>query len=372
MGRSAPTLGTAEVALVLPAVRALEARGVPAGAVLSSAGVTTANLTRADDRLPYERVLALWEGAARAARDPAFGLHVAMTMAAGALDLLEYLFCTSPTLLAAHQRIAKYVRIFVDSTWHGVTVSGTHVKITRFRRIDAGVIGRQYREFIIAATVLRGREATGVHWIPRRVAFGHPAHEARHELDRFFGTRVEYDLPADELWIDRKTAALPLRSSDSKLSTILIRYADSLLASVPDRTGFVAQARRAIAGELAAGGVSVAKGAARLGMSARTFQRRLAGNRTSHQRLLDETRYDLASAYLCDPTISVTQLTFMLDFADVSAFTRAFKRWSGMTPSEFRRRHVRQGRESTAMAAARGKRRGEAIPTEAPSRSPSS
>jgi AraC-like DNA-binding protein len=295
-----------------------------------------------------------------------------MTMPAGALDLLDYLFCTSPTLLAAHQRLAKYVRIFVDSTWHNVTVAGMLVKIRRFRRIDAGVVGRQYREFIIAATVRRGRDSTGIPWIPRRVVFGHPAHEARQELDDFFGTRVEYDLPADEVWIDRKTAALPLRSSDSRLSAVLIRYADSLLGKIPDRTGFVAMARRAIAGELAAGSVAVAKGAARLGMSARTFQRRLASHRTSHHRLLDETRYDLASAYLCDHSISITQLTFMLDFADVSAFTRAFKRWSGMTPSEFRRRHVREGRESTAMATARGKRRGGELPTEAPSRSPSS
>jgi AraC-like DNA-binding protein len=358
MGRGAPaTLGTAEVALVLPALRALDARGVAAGSVLSAAGITADHLSRADDRLPYERVLAFWEGAARAAGDPAFGLHVATTMPVGALDLLDYLFCTSPTLLAAHQRIAKYVRIFVDSTWHNVTISGALVKIARFRRIDAGVIGRQYREFITAATVRRGRDSTGVHWVPRRVVFGHPAHEAREELDRFFGVRVEYDRPADDVWIDRKTAALPLRSSDSRLSAVLIRYADSLLAKIPDRTGFVALARRAIAGALAAGGVSVAKGAARLGMSARTFQRRLASHRTSHHRLLDETRYDLASAYLCDPTISITQLTFMLDFADVSAFTRAFKRWSGMTPSEFRRRHVKEG-ASSAMAAMRGKKRG--------------
>jgi AraC-like DNA-binding protein len=215
-------------------------------------------------------------------------------------------------------------------------------------------VARQFREFVVAAFVRRGRDGTGVHWSPRRVAFGHPPHEARHEVDRFFGTTVEYGLGADHVWLDRETAALPLRASDSRLSAILLRYADSLLAAVPKPTGFVGLAHNAIVHELSAGRVSVAKGAAHLGMSARTFQRRLRSHNLSHRQLLDETRFDLASAYLSDPKTSITEISIMLEFADVSAFTRAFKRWSGMTPSEFRRRQSGRAAEAVVLAARHG------------------
>ncbi|MGD0528526.1 MAG: helix-turn-helix transcriptional regulator, partial [Polyangiaceae bacterium] len=154
-------------------------------------------------------------------------------------------------------------------------------------------------------------------------------------------------------WLDRKTAGLALRGADSKLSAVLLRYADTLLAAVPGGAGFVALAHDAVTRALSGGTVSVAKAAARLGMSTRTFQRRLRSARTSHRDLLDQTRYDLASAYLSDPSVSITQLSFMLEFADVSAFTRAFKRWSGLTPSAFRKRYGSRAKGAAAAMAAR-------------------
>jgi AraC-like DNA-binding protein len=345
------TLGTAEVVVLAPAVHALDAMGVASGPVLSAAGIAAASLARVDDRVPYDRVLAAWEHAASAAKDPAFGVHVAATIPPGALDLMDYLFSTSPTLLDAYRRIAKYPRIFIDSVWYRVAVSGVLVKISRHGG-DAGHDARQFREFAVATFVRRGRDATGVHWIPRRVAFGHAPHEARDEVERFFGTTVEYGHGPDHMWFDRDTAALPLRASDSRLSAILLRYADSLLPA-SSGAGFVGMAHNAIVHELSTGSVSVAKGAARLGMSARTLQRRLRSHHVSHRQLLDESRFDLASAYLCDPSTSITQISIMLEFADVSAFTRAFKRWSGMTPSEFRRRHGSRAPGTSEALAAR-------------------
>ena len=222
----------------------------------------------------------------------------------------------------------------------------------------AGAAARQYVEFVVAAFVRRGRDGTGVHWSPRRVAFRHPPHAARDEVDRFFGTTVEYGRGGDQMWLDRETAALPMRASDSRLSGILLRYADSLLPAVSRDAGFVGIAHNAIVHELSTGSVSVAKGAARLGMSARTLQRRLRSHHTSHRQLLDETRFDLATFYLSDPKISITEMSIMLEFADLSAFTRAFKRWSGMTPSEFRRRHkTRAPGVCVELAARRGRDR---------------
>ena len=78
--------------------------------------------------------------------------------------------------------------------------------------------------------------------------------------------------------------------------------------------------------------------AERLGMSARTLQRKLHASGTSHQELLDEMRRDLAVRYLREPGMAVCEVAYLLGFSESSAFHRAFKRWTGTTPSEFRRR----------------------------------
>ena len=76
--------------------------------------------------------------------------------------------------------------------------------------------------------------------------------------------------------------------------------------------------------------------AADFGMSQRTLQRKLSDIGLSYQQLLDETRHELARRYLDDQGKSVTEITFLLGFSEQSAFTRAFKRWSGMSPSAYR------------------------------------
>jgi len=90
--------------------------------------------------------------------------------------------------------------------------------------------------------------------------------------------------------------------------------------------------------ELNGGDASLVALAARIGMSERTLQRKLSGQGTSHQKLLDEMRRELALRYLRDPNIAICEAAYLLGFSESSAFHRAFKRWTGATPSEFRSR----------------------------------
>lgn len=85
------------------------------------------------------------------------------------------------------------------------------------------------------------------------------------------------------------------------------------------------------------GNTAVDRVAEQLGMSARTLQRKLRTFGTSHQELLDEMRKDLAMRYLHEPEMAVCEVAYLLGFSESSAFHRAFKRWTGTTPSEFRR-----------------------------------
>jgi AraC-like DNA-binding protein len=345
MGRRSGTTvaGTIDLALVLPAIRALEAHHLDPGPLLSSVGLPSNALQPPGDRVPYEPALALWERAAEAAGDPAFAIHAAEAIEPGELELVDYLFSTSPTLRDAFTRFAHYARLSVDGSTFRVETTDTYLKLVRPRRDASELRSRQLREFILAVLVQRGRDCTGVRWAPKRVAFAHSPHPARDEVDRFFGTKVEFGATAGQMWIDQDTASLPMAGADSRLSRVLLRYADTLLATAPRSSGLLELAHNAVAKELAAGRVSIAGAAARLGMSGRTLQRRLESLGTSHRELLDQTRFELAGAYLREPSTSVTSLAFVLGFSNVSGFTRAFKRWSGTSASVFREAHATDG-----------------------------
>jgi AraC-like DNA-binding protein len=88
--------------------------------------------------------------------------------------------------------------------------------------------------------------------------------------------------------------------------------------------------------ELTSGPPTAAWVATELALSQRSFQRRLSELGLTYQELLDQTRHDLARRYLDDPSKSVTEITFLLGFSEQSAFTRAFKRWSGIAPTAYR------------------------------------
>jgi AraC-like DNA-binding protein len=92
--------------------------------------------------------------------------------------------------------------------------------------------------------------------------------------------------------------------------------------------------------QLSSGELSEEQMAQRLHMSRRTLQRKLAEAQTTYQKLLEDTRRDLALRYLEDPRHSITDITFLLGFSQQSAFTRAFRRWTGMSPTDYRAAHA--------------------------------
>jgi AraC-like DNA-binding protein len=117
--------------------------------------------------------------------------------------------------------------------------------------------------------------------------------------------------------------------------SLLDRYAADRLG-VPRAATFADRARVALSEELQAGNVTAQGLAARLRVSIRTLHRSLAAEGTSYRRLLDQLRLDIAERHLMDDRTSVAEVAFLVGFSEISAFHRAFKRWTGRTPVTFR------------------------------------
>ena len=183
-----------------------------------------------------------------------------------------------------------------------------------------------------------GRRVTSVNWSPKEIRFEHQQPNETSEHERIFQCPIFFGATANEVVFDSEYLNLPIVMADARLCALLDRHATELLMRYPREDSLVERVRTLMKDELNGGDASLEMVAERLGMSARTLQRKLHGLGVSHQELLDEMRKDLAMRYLREPEMAVCEVAYLLGFSESSAFHRAFKRWTGTTPNEFRRR----------------------------------
>lgn len=317
-----------------PAVAALEERGLDTAPVLRSAGISKEALASIDSRLPLASVLRLWESAAEAAHDPSFGVHAAEALPRGTHDVFEQIFSAAETVGAGLSQLTRYIPLIHDHSTLKLDVEPGHARLAR--RVPT--IGPQYDEFSMTLLLVRSRQASAAEWTPDRVTFQHERTHDDGEPSRVFGCRVVFGAAETEMLIPRRVLQLPHARADAPLLEVLSRHVDARLDSLPRRGALVARVSSAITRRIATELPTLATTAAAVRVPERTLQRRLADEGVTHSALVDDVRRNLALEYLGDPNVSVTEIAYRLHFADPAAFYRAFKRWTGESPAEYRRR----------------------------------
>jgi AraC-like DNA-binding protein len=155
-----------------------------------------------------------------------------------------------------------------------------------------------------------------------------------------YGCPVDFGTEEDSFTLARGDVDAPLPSSNREIAATLDRILAQQLAQL-DKTNVVARCQASLLEQLSSGELSEEDMAQQLNMSRRTLQRKLAEAETTYQQLVDATRRDLALRYIENPNQSITDITFMLGFSQQSAFTRAFRRWTGYAPTEYRVRSAK-------------------------------
>ncbi|MGB2200756.1 MAG: helix-turn-helix domain-containing protein, partial [Pseudooceanicola atlanticus] len=162
-----------------------------------------------------------------------------------------------------------------------------------------------------------------------------PHSVAAHE--DWFGCPVHFGADLDAILFSDETLAEPNILGDDGISQYLTRHLDAELSKITRAPELVTQAKAAIAQSLSEGSPKMAEIARGLGLSARSFHRRLSEHGLNFQTLTEETRRDLANGLLRDESHSLAEIAFLTGFSEQSAFTRAFKRWLGTTPATYRK-----------------------------------
>jgi AraC-like DNA-binding protein len=310
--------------------------GLDGEALLGEAGLRKDEVFDPDRRIPAARADALWQAAYARAGDPHLALHAAEALPFGAYKVVDFLAAHSPTIGDAFRRIAAYFPLVDPRAAFAIFDEGD-ATVLEMRARDPGVeLPPPAQEYSLGAIVLRARTCAGEAWAPDAVEMTFPEPADTAELRRIFRCELRFGRPAPRLVCGPAAWNAEVVGADPALLSVLEDHAKRLLAELPPSDDFVSRVRRAIADELASEEVTPARIAKRLATSERTLQRRLKESGQSVAGLLDEARAATAKAHLADPAMSLADIAFLLHFSDQSAFTRAFRRWTGQTPGAFR------------------------------------
>jgi AraC-like DNA-binding protein len=317
-----------------------EKRGVKRAEILSAAMIHPATLGNADGRVRRSQIHSTWQFAAEALDDPCIGLHVAKSLPVGTFDVMDYMLATSQTVREGLDALLSYLRLLLDQAALEVHIEGD-IATCRFRLFNDDLgLERYSAEFVLSLILSRIRACADVSgWHPLGVKFAHPLVGDATEYERFFGEPVTFASGVNELVLPLLVLDAPMKRADAGLNSVLLRHADELLAKLPPVDSFEEAVRQAVYQAMSDGeGLPATEQIAkRVGVGTRTLQRRLQDAETSFNRIVDDMRLDLATRMLGDSQTAIGEIGFMLGFSEPSAFSRAFRRWTGRTPMGVRK-----------------------------------
>lgn len=306
--------------------------------ILRGAGLERATVDADGARIPITAHAAVFELAAQSVDDDCLGLRFGATRDTRDAGLIGYLGIASQTLGDALRNLSRYSRVFSDALEIDTSDLAKLGDLRWAFRIPAGLRTRQMIEFSAANLVQATRQLTGRNIVPVEVTFAHPRNEHLDAFDRFFGCKVQFGGAGNRLRFRQSDLLTHLVNADDRLLAILRSYCDEILGSHAKKSPpLVDQVERLIVQRLTGGEAKADTIAAELGMTRRTLTRKLAELGTSFQSLLDGLRKELAQRYLTDSGISMAEIAFLLGYTETSAFTHAFRRWTGRTPRQARR-----------------------------------
>ena len=279
--------------------------------------------------------------AERLLSDPFIGLHLAETLPRGAYGLLEFIVRSSADLREAGGRLVRYHGLLNDLNLVDLDEGPEETVLTQRIPGEPLCIGRHANEFAIALIVRVIRESIGnPEWAPLRVMLAHPAPPDTSALLTWFRVpAIDFGRGANGIAVATRDLDLPVRTADAALLRFLDEQAMALIASKPaDGDALWSRLREEIRVSLRNGPPLLEAIAETMGTSARTLQRRLSDRGASFQSLVEEIRKDLAIMYVEGESLSSLDVAFLLGYSDRRAFLRAFKRWTGTTPAEHRKR----------------------------------
>jgi AraC-like DNA-binding protein len=277
--------------------------------------------------------------AALSERDPhglALALRIGASMRSDEYGAFGLAWKSAPDLRGSYTRSERYGRVLGNAETYRLEPHPNGAFFSLDKAGDGSLGMLLSNEASLSAVATISAEVSASSFVPLEVHFKHPAQGDPSVFSEHFGCPVTFGSDRDALLISHSALDMPNKLGDQTIAQFFDRHLEAELAARSDDEGLDQRVRIAVSQSLSEGVPTLTEISASLGMGARTLQRRLAEKEHSFQDLVDLARRELAQQLLKDTDYSLAEVAFLTGFSEQSAFTRAFKRWSGQTPRSYR------------------------------------
>ncbi|MGR1220227.1 AraC-like transcriptional regulator QhpR [Metapseudomonas otitidis] len=304
---------------------------------LREAGLDDSVLTRADCAVPLSCFVALWELLGGKV-DPDIGLLIGSEPTRHVLGAYGHVVRSAPDLPTALACMSRYIVVHSQATRLDVHFTAEHVVID-YQLTDPTITQRrQDAELSISLIATSLREITDSELYPLRVEFEHAAPPRTTVHQDTFRCPVAFSAGSNRLYYGLDLLDRPLVTADARLHAALVAGMEEQRQARLAESDLVGHLSQVIAARLPHGDVSLEQVARSEGMSARTLQRRLGEQQIEFSVLVEDVRRALALEYVSHSGHNLTEVALMLGYSEASSFSRAFRRWTQLTPQQYRQR----------------------------------
>ncbi len=311
-------------------------RGLKLGRRLPIARSSGVALPIQDPKVSAAKVVTLFEALAHDLKDPAFGLKYAQVFPVGGSGALGFIITQAQDLRTAVTCVARYTRIVMP----GILIDARAVEggcdLVWHYPLSLPTPNIQFNSFVAALVVQRLRLGLSPDWYPKRVELAHRDPGSPEDYRNVFGPNLRFERATNKISFIDSNLDRPYSAADPRLYKVVTQLGEILLDAQKPILDFGTEVANAIVDLLGSSPPTLKAVANVLGVGERSIQRKLAGAGKSFEDVLSDTRRHVAERLLSETDLSMTDIAFMLGFSELSAFTRAAKRWHGMSPRQFR------------------------------------
>lgn len=329
-----------EPTLAMPIVRriveAVEHAGVPRGELLAAAGIDAVQLEDAEARLPSSQLHCIFDLAIELTGDPALGLHWLEGAHESGFAPLGQLVAHAANLRHAFESLASFSRLLMDGPLFQLLEQGDKVTVRCSSVSRAPPRIRRFAAEMVVTSLFLMLRFFSARARPEQVCFEYAAPRYRGEYMRLFGRAVCFEQPFNGLVFDRALLDVPSPYRDESVHAALRVLAERRITRLGQRRPFAQRVHELLVQQGCPCQTDMQSVARSLGLSVRSLRRRLAAEGESYKAVANDALASLAKHLLRDEQRTIQEAAYEMGFADATSFHRAFKRWTGTTPTAYR------------------------------------
>jgi AraC-like DNA-binding protein len=312
----------------------IESCGHDPAPLYRKAGINPALLKKSDARISISNVDKLWQLADELLDDPCFGIKMTESWHPSYVGALGYAWCASSTLRTAFNRVVRYIHVVSEDLNIKLADTPAGLKIIADLENSAFTLP-QHHDVVLSVLMHMCRFNYGDQLMPVEVCLAHEKPACEKLISDYFRTPVIYDAPASSFTLNNSDVDKILSTGNKELALMHDEFLMKYLIEIK-KGDIVQQIKSVIIENLPSGTVTDNLIARELNLSERSLQRKLKEKGTSFRAVLDDVREMAAIQYIKNPVNSMSDIAFLLGFSEQSAFSRAFKKWTGTSPIKYR------------------------------------